>query len=93
MSDSLIEIGQGKVIRRGLPEEIFGLSNVGSGIQCIGDIMSIENQGDFLKIRILSGLTYFNFNFPISKMVSFKIGDRVIVNTGAVDPEIKKIQT
>ncbi len=91
MSDRVIEIENGRIIRDGDPREIFQRNQLGGKFQFTGEIVAIEKQ-DFLDIiTVLVGKDLVKVISEQSGRNSFQEGDKVVLTSKAFNPVIQKI--
>lgn len=91
MSDNVIEIDQGKIIKEGIPSKIFTNSEVSGKFQFTGEIIAMEKQDFIFIISILIGKDFVKIIADESEAKSLRIGDYVIVASKAFNPIIRKI--
>ncbi len=91
MSDKVIELNQGKVVKQGTPDTVFNYKEFSGNIQLTGIVIAIQKQ-DFLYILTLQ------IGKDIVKVVANEnegenlfIGDTVILASQAFNPVIHKI--
>ena len=92
LATQVICIENGRVIRRGKPENAFLDSSISGKVQITGQIARIEKQDTIYVVTVISG------NNQIIKVIAFendlenlKIGDRVMVYSKAFNPIISKL--
>lgn len=91
MSDKVIEIDQGKIIKEGIPSIIFTNTEVSGKFQFTGEIIAMEKQDFIFIISILIGKDFVKIIADESEAKALRIGDYVIVASKAFNPIIRKI--
>lgn len=91
MSDHIIEIEDGKIIREGKPTEVFNIKEFNAKFQFTGTIIHIEKQ-DFLYILTVHiGKDLVKIVADESEGSQLTIGDKILVSAKAFNPIINKI--
>lgn len=91
MSDKVLEINQGKIIKQGKPNEVFNYKELNAKFQFSGTIIEIEKQ-DFLYIlTIRIGKDLVKVVADESEGQQLVIGDKILVSAKAFNPVIHKI--
>ncbi|MDV7187028.1 ATP-binding cassette domain-containing protein [Lutibacter sp. TH_r2] len=91
MSDHIIEIENGKIIREGKPTEVFNIKEFNAKFQFTGTIIHIEKQ-DFLYILTVHiGKDLVKIVADESEGSQLTIGDKILVSAKAFNPIINKI--
>tara|TARA_R110001583_G_scaffold52821_1_gene163618 strand:- start:161 stop:1036 length:876 start_codon:yes stop_codon:yes gene_type:complete len=91
MSDKVLELENGKIIRQGTPNEVFNYKELNAKFQFTGTIIEIENQ-DFLYIlTIRIGKDLVKVVADESEGFQLFIGDKILVSAKAFNPVIHKI--
>lgn len=91
MSDKVLEIDQGKIIKQGKPNEVFNYKELNAKFQFSGTIIEIEKQ-DFLYIlTIRIGKDLVKVVADESEGQQLVIGDNILVSAKAFNPVIHKI--
>ncbi|SNR79283.1 sulfate/molybdate ABC transporter ATP-binding protein [Lutibacter flavus] len=91
MSDKVLEIDQGKIIKQGKPNEVFNYKELNAKFQFTGTIIEIEKQ-DFLYIlTIRIGKDLVKVVADESEGQQLVIGDNILVSAKAFNPVIHKI--
>lgn len=91
MSDHMLVIAQGKILRQGIPSEIFTHREVSGKFQFSGEIIGIQKQDFIFIITILIGNELVKVVADESEGESLNIGDKVLVASKAFNPIIRKI--
>lgn len=91
LADSMVELEQGRVVRKGTPTELFGGSQLSGKFQFTGIVLSIEPQ-DFLNIlSLVVGKEIVRVVIDETEAKKLSPGDKVIVASKAFNPIIKKL--
>jgi molybdate transport system ATP-binding protein len=91
MSNHLIELENGKIIRTGKPKDVFNLKEFNAKFQFTGTIITIEKQ-DFLYIlTVRIGKDLVKIVADESEGSQLKMGDKILVSAKAFNPVIHKI--
>ena len=91
MSDRMIVLDQGKIIRDGSPSEVFTHKEVSGKFQFIGEVIKIEKQDFIFILSILIGQELVKVVADESEVSNLSQGDKVLVASKAFNPIIKKI--
>jgi len=91
MSNHMLVIEQGKIIRQGSPAEIFTHKEVSGKFQFSGEIIGIQKQDFIFIITILIGNELVKVVADEAEGESLNIGDKVLVASKAFNPIIRKI--
>jgi molybdate transport system ATP-binding protein len=91
MSNQLIELENGKIIRTGKPKDVFNLKEFNAKFQFTGTIITIEKQ-DFLYIlTVRIGKDLVKIVADETEGSLLKMGDKILVSAKAFNPVIRKI--
>lgn len=91
LSDYMVEMDQGKVLRHGLPTEIFTKDRLNSKFQFTGEIIKMVAQDFIVIITVLIGKDLVKVVANDQEAGVLKIGDKVWVASKAFNPVIHKI--
>ena len=91
MSDLVIVVEEGKIIRKGSPSEIFAQREVSGKFQFTGEVVMMEKQDFIYILSILIGKELVRVIATESEAEGLVTGDRVLVASKAFNPVIKKI--
>ena len=91
LSDHVVELNHGQVIRQGRPLELFGGSGVTNKFQFTGNIVAIDPQETIYIVSVLIGNQIVKVIASTAEANEFNIGDRVMVASKAFNPMIRKI--
>lgn len=87
MADSVLEIEDGRIIRKGTPQEIF--STLGT-LSFTGKVIAVEQHLQYTQLQIRIGEEIVDLN--TEKNSTWKIGDNIEVNTQTINNTVRKIQ-
>jgi molybdate transport system ATP-binding protein len=91
LSDFLIEMEQGKIIRQGLPADLFTSDRVNAKFQFTGEVMKMVKQDFIVIVTVLIGKDLVKVIANDKEAADLKIGDRVLIASKAFNPIIHKI--
>lgn len=91
MSDSMIVIDEGQIIKQGTPAEVFTHKEVSGKFQFVGEVIKMERQDFIYIVSVLIGNELVKVIANESEVESLEIGDKVLVASKAFNPIIKKI--
>ncbi len=91
MSDYLIELDQGKIIKQGLPTKVLMHNKVSGKFQLHGEILAMVNQDFIFIITVLIGKEIIKVVADADESKKLNIGDKVIIASKAFNPIIYKI--
>jgi len=91
MSDYLVELDHGKIIRRGKPVEVLTKHNISGKFQFSGEILAITRQDFIFIISVLIGKEIIKVVADEDEGVKLNVGDKVLIASKAFNPVIHKI--
>lgn len=91
LSDYLVEIDQGKVIRQGLPTDIFTNDRVNAKFQFTGEVIRMVKQDFIVIVTVLIGKDLVKVIANDKETEDLAVGDRVMIASKAFNPIIHKI--
>ncbi len=92
LSDKVFFIEDGKIVRQGLPTDVFASKRVSGKFQLYGDIISIEKQDIIYVVTVLIGSNIVKIIANESEIGTMAPGDKVMVASKAFNPLIRKIE-
>lgn len=92
MSDEVVILNQGKLMRRGKPLEVFSNQNISGKFQFTGEVISIVREDIVYVVTVLIGNNLVKVISDASEAVNLKTGDKVLVASKAFNPLIRKIE-
>ena len=91
MSDIIVELDEGKVIRQGLPSKVFMHREVGGKFQFHGEVLALEHQDFMVIVTILIGKDLVKVVVVEEEGRTLRTGDKVVVASKAFNPVIRKM--
>jgi molybdate transport system ATP-binding protein len=91
MSDLMMVIDEGQIIKQGTPAEVFTHKEVSGKFQFVGEVISMERQDFIFIVSVLIGNELVKVIANESDVESLEPGDKVLVASKAFNPIIKKI--
>ncbi len=91
LTDRIIEMEQGKVIREGLPSEVLTGKSISGKFQLSGEIISIEKQDVIYLVSVIIGRELVRIVADEKVASELNPGDKVTLASKAFNPVIRKI--
>lgn len=91
MSDYLIELKDGTIIKEGSPKEIFGHTEINSNFQFTGTVIDISSEDFIHFITVKIGQNVVKVVADKEEIENLKSGDTVLLSSKAFNPIIQKI--
>jgi molybdate transport system ATP-binding protein len=91
LSDFLIEMDHGRVVRQGLPADMFTSDRVNAKFQFTGEVMKMVKQDFIVIVTVLIGKDLVKVIANDKEAENLAIGDRVLIASKAFNPIIHKI--
>ncbi|NKI25668.1 ATP-binding cassette domain-containing protein [Arenibacter sp. 6A1] len=91
MSDRVIELKQGKVIKTATTADFFGLNKASAKFRFTGEIISIQKEDVIYVVGVLIGNEVVKVIADLAEVRQLAIGDKVYVASKAFNPIIQKI--
>lgn len=91
MSDKVLELEHGKIIRQGTPNEVFNHKELNAKFQFTGTIIEIEKQDFLFILTVRIGKDLVKVVADESEGEQLIIGDKILVSSKAFNPIIHKI--
>ncbi|MCM1982379.1 ABC transporter ATP-binding protein [Lyngbya confervoides] len=91
LSDRVILLDQGKVVRQGRPMEVYSSQTVSGKFQFIGEVLSLEQQDVIFIVAVLIGQDLVKVVADPQEAASLRVGDRVLVASKAFNPIIRPL--
>lgn len=89
LSDKVIVVDKGKIIKEGIPESVFSEQKISSKFQLSGEIISIAKSDIIYVVRVSSGNTIVKVIATEEEAREYKIGQKVLVASKAFNPIIQ----
>lgn len=91
LSDKVIVIEKGKIIKEGTPNSVFAQEKISSKFKLTGEIISITKSDVVYVIQVFSGNTIIKVVATEDEIKDFRIGQKVLVASKAFNPIIQVI--
>ena len=91
LSNVVLVIDRGKIIKAGNPSEIFAEDGVGAKFQFIGEILGIQKDEMVYIVTLLIGNNIVKVIATGKEVRDVTIGDKMIITTKALNPMLMKI--
>lgn len=91
MSDRLIIIDNGKIIKDGAPEHILTSQKISGKFQLTGELVGLEKQDIIYVLTLLIGSELVKVVADPNELGDLKIGDKVMASSKAFNPIISKL--
>ena len=91
MSDYVMEMDRGKILRRATPGEIFTQDRLNAKFQFTGEVMKMTRQDFIVIVTVLVGRELVKVVANDSEVEGMAVGDRVLIASKAFNPVIHKI--
>jgi molybdate transport system ATP-binding protein len=92
LSGRVLVLDQGKIVRQGIPSEIFSNEKISGKFKFIGEILKIEPQDVVLIVSVLIQNNVVKVIANKSEIQSLNVGDKVMVASKAFNPILYKIE-
>lgn len=92
LSDRVLVIDRGQLVRQGTPDEVFTPKPVGKKLQLVGEVVEIAPQGANCNITVLIGQNRVQVVADADEVATLHLGDRVRVASEAWHPVIRKVE-
>lgn len=92
LSDKVIVVDKGKIIKEGTPEMVFSEQKISSKFQLTGEIISIAKSDIIYVVQVSSGNTIVKVIATEEEAKEYKIGQKVLVASKAFNPIIQVLK-
>lgn len=92
LSDKVIIIDKGKIIKEGTPEMVFSEQKISSKFQLTGEIISIAKSDIIYVVQVSSGNAIVKVIATEEEAREYKIGQKVLVASKAFNPVIQVLK-
>lgn len=92
LSDQVVEIDRGKVVRKGAPQDLFTRKEMSGKFQFVGEVMAREQQDFIYILSVLIGQDLVKVVVDESEAATLEVGDQVLVASKAFNPVVRKIE-
>lgn len=89
LSDKVIIIDKGSLVRSGKPNEVFGTDDTSGMVQLQGEIVNIKDNGVVYVAEILIGHTIIKLLISEEERNNLRPGMKVLICSGSFEPVIK----
>ena len=91
MSNKVIVLEHGKIIKQGIPIDVFSEKKLSGKFQFIGQVLEIKNEGFLYLVLILIGTSIVKIVAEEDDVKDLKTGDKILVASKAFNPIIHKV--
>lgn len=91
LSDSVFELQNGHVIKKGAAADFFGLNKTSAKFRFSGEVLNIQREDVIYVISVLIGNDIIRVVSDPKEAALLKVGDQVLVASKAFNPIIQKI--
>ncbi|MGB5204936.1 MAG: ABC transporter ATP-binding protein, partial [Eudoraea sp.] len=92
LSDRVFVLENGKISRKGIPNEIFANKKISGKFKFIGEVLKIEPQDVVIVVSVLIQNNVVKVIADKSEVQALNIGDKVMVASKAFNPILYKIE-
>jgi molybdate transport system ATP-binding protein len=93
LSDRVVELEQGKVLREGSPEELFLRDKISGKFRFTGQVLKIEAAGVVHIVTVLIQNQLVKVVAQEKEVRGLSVGDRVLVASKAFNPVLRKLDS
>jgi molybdate transport system ATP-binding protein len=93
LSDHVVELERGSVLRQGSPEELFLQNRISGKFRFTGQVLSIEASGVVHIVTVLIQNQLVKVVAQEKEIRDLKVGDRVLVASKAFNPVLQKLDS
>ncbi|HXA01385.1 MAG TPA: ATP-binding cassette domain-containing protein [Cytophagaceae bacterium] len=91
LSDTVIELDFGKIVKKGLPSEVFQNREISGKVQLMGEILAIERNDVVFIAKVISGNNIMKIIVTREEALNLKPNDTVLITSKAFSPVIIKL--
>ncbi|NAS32592.1 ATP-binding cassette domain-containing protein [Flavobacteriaceae bacterium R38] len=91
LSDVVFVIEEGRIIKRGTPEEVFIGTNISNDLKLVGEVLKIENKGSEYTITALVQANIITIPINASEAEKLKTGDKIVITPKEFHSKIHKV--
>jgi molybdate transport system ATP-binding protein len=91
LSDRVLAIERGRVVRQGKPLEVFGDLMVSGRVEFTGEVLAIERNDVVYAVSVLVGNRIVNVIATDEEIRALRIGDKVVLLSKAFQPMLQRI--
>ena len=89
LSDKVIVVDKGKIVKEGIPETVFSEQKVSSKFQLTGEIINITKSDIVYVVQVSSGNNIIKVIATEEELDQYKVGQKVLVASKAFNPIIQ----
>jgi molybdate transport system ATP-binding protein len=93
LSDHVVELEQGSVLRQGSPEQLFLQNRISGKFRFTGQVLSVEASGVLHIVTVLIQNQLVKVVAQEKEIYDLKVGDRVLVASKAFNPVLQKLDS
>ncbi|HRI19419.1 MAG TPA: ATP-binding cassette domain-containing protein [Panacibacter sp.] len=93
LSDKTILLENGLIKKSGEPATMFFPQTSNENFSLEGNIIKIENSGNFYTVTVLAGNQIINVKMAESEIKALSKGDKIMLSSKVFEPEIQKIDS
>lgn len=90
LSDRVVELSEGKIIREGIPSAFFTGVDLGGNFSMAGEILSLTSDGTMVQAEVLVQNNCFKLQLSKDAASGLTVGDRVILSSDRFDPVLHR---
>ncbi|HSZ71191.1 MAG TPA: ATP-binding cassette domain-containing protein [Cytophagaceae bacterium] len=91
LSDYVIEMDLGKIIRQGTPSEVFQHKEISGKIQLTGEVLDVIANDIVYVVKVIVGNNLMNVVITKEEALQLQSGDKVLISTKAFNPVLMKL--
>ena len=91
LSDRVLAIEHGRIVRQGKPLEVFGDLMVSGRVEFTGEVLAIERNDVVYAVSVLVGNRIVNVIATDEEVRALRIGDKVVLLSKAFQPMLQRI--
>lgn len=91
LSDRVVELSGGKIVRQGSPSDLFSGSSLGTAFTLAAEILEIQAGESHTQVVLLVQNSVLTLAIKPEKLEGFKVGDRVLLSAESFDPTLHKV--
>ena len=91
LSDRVLAIEHGRIVRQGKPLEVFGDLMVSGRVEFTGEVLAIERNDVVYAVSVLVGNRIVNVIATDEEIRALRIGDKVVLLSKAFQPMLQRI--
>lgn len=92
MSNKIVLLEQGKIVKQGVPIDVFSKTKLSGKFQFTGQVLEIKQEGFLYLVLLLIGTNIVKIVAEEDDIKDLQIGDKILVASKAFNPIIHKIE-